>query len=157
MGGITNIVPILLETSGSRATLRRICLHFPSMYVHLSVTGHNLLGEALLRPFFWSCGGRDSGSSFLVLLGVDSEEGSFLFSPVSGYLTGGHGYIFLLTVVFCGQLFWDLFSVCFVLRPPARRSHGKYVTRGGEESGGGGRLPPSVIYFVEFIGSDELY
>jgi hypothetical protein len=47
IGDITNIVPILLETFGSRTTLRRICLHFPSMYGHRSVIGHNQLGEAL--------------------------------------------------------------------------------------------------------------
>jgi len=49
------------------------------------------VGEALLRLFLWSCGGWDSGSLFLVFLGVGSEEGSLLFSPVSGYLAGGHG------------------------------------------------------------------
>ena len=64
MNDITNIVPILLETFGSRATLRRICLHFPSMYGHRSVIGYNQLGEVLLRRFFWSCGGWDSGISF---------------------------------------------------------------------------------------------
>ena len=96
--------------------------------------GHNQLREALLRRFFWSCGGWDSGSSFLVLLGVDSEEDSLLFSPVYGYLADGHGYVFLLNGVFCGQLFWDLFSVSFVLRPPAQRSS-RHVT--GEVRVGG--------------------
>ena len=110
--------------------------------------GHNKLGEALLRLFFWSCGGRDSGSSFLVLLGVDSEESSLLFFPVSG-ISGRRPWVFIS--VNCGFL-WAVVSgfifyvLCITAACPAIATVG--TLRGGVGAGGRGEFLLRLFIFL---------
>jgi len=111
-------------TFGSRASFKRTFFHFLSIYVDSEAIGRDRLGRSITKTFRLALCGSDSCFWF-----SSSRLGrwqSYLFSRL---LINGRrqGYVLLVTGVFCGQLFRDLFSLSFVYnRLPS--DHVGYVT-----------------------------
>jgi len=89
------------------------------------VIGRDHLERSVTKTFRFALCNSDSQLIFCSRR-VDTEDGSLFFLSLDSWEAAG--YVLLVTGVFCGQLFRDLFSVSFVRgRLPSNR-HGGYVT-----------------------------